>query len=81
MKQLSLIPRCDNAGRAPGVVGKAKQRAEHSKAPASKLLAEADRVIATFPAIMTTKTKHQAKGQVLCLFLSALAAGRQEMAV
>ena len=35
MEQLSLISGCDNAGRAPGEVGKAKQRSQHSKAPAS----------------------------------------------
>lgn len=49
--------------------------------PASKLLAEADRVIATFPSMMTRKSKHQAQGQVLRLFLSALAAGRTGQAV
>lgn len=49
--------------------------------PASKLLAEADRVIATFPSMMTKKSKHQAQSQVLHLFLSALAASRPERAV
>lgn len=49
--------------------------------PASMLFAEADRVIDTFPSIMTRKGKHQAESQVLRLFLAALAAGSQEMAV
>ena len=34
MNQLALFKN-DNAGRAPGEVGKAKQRSQHSKAPAS----------------------------------------------
>ena len=49
--------------------------------PASVLLAEADRIIATFPSFMTRKGKHQAESRVLRLFLAALAASRQEMAV
>ena len=48
---------------------------------ASILFAEADRVIESFPSFMTRKSKHKAESQVLRLFLAALAAGRQDMAV
>jgi hypothetical protein len=49
--------------------------------PASKLLAEANRVIATFPSFITRKSKHQAESRVLRLFLAALGASRQEREV
>ncbi|WP_157651335.1 hypothetical protein [Dechloromonas denitrificans] len=53
----------------------------HSTTPASKLFAEADSIISTFPSIMTRKGRHKAERLVLFTFLAALAAGRQEMAV
>ena len=53
----------------------------HDSKMASKLFAEADRVIATFPFVMTRKGRHKAECQVLEIFLAALDAGRQEMAV
>lgn len=52
--------------------------ADKNNAPASKrILAEANRVIDTFPSIMTRKSKRQAESKVLRLFLAALAAGRE----
>lgn len=53
----------------------------HDSKMASKLFAEADQIIATFPSLMTRKSKHKAESQVLCLFLAALAAGRTGLAV
>lgn len=53
---------------------------EHTKS-ASILFAEADRIIATFPGILTWKTKHKAQSDVLRLFLAALVAGQLERAV
>ena len=45
--------------------------------PASTLFAEANQVIATFPAIMTRKRKREAESKVLDLWLQALAASRE----
>lgn len=53
----------------------------HDTKMASKLFAEADQVIETFPFIMTRKGKRKAESQVLRLFLAALAAGRIGQAV
>ena len=50
--------------------------AEYAK-PASILFAEANQVIATFPAIMTIKRKREAESKVLDLWLQALAASRE----
>ncbi len=49
--------------------------------PASKLFAEADRIIETFPSLITKKSKYKAESQVLRLFLAALAASRVGRAV
>lgn len=53
----------------------------HDTKMASKLFAEADQVIETFPSFMTRKGKHQAESRVLGLFLAALAAGRTKSTV
>ncbi len=67
--------------RAADVAAEETNLNSNDTQPASKLLAEANRVIATFPSVMTRKSKHQAESRVLCLFLAALAASREEQAV
>lgn len=68
------------SGRAADEAVEAGNLKVNDTQPASKLFAEADQVIETLPFIVTRKGKHNAKSQVLRLFLAALAAGREEMA-
>ncbi len=63
-------------GRALGDWQRRDDAANHA-APASKLFAEANQVIATFPAILTRKRKREAESKVLDLWLQALSVGRE----
>lgn len=63
-------------GKALGAGQSRDDTAEYAR-PASILFAEANQVIATFPAIMTRKRKREAESKVLDLWLQALAASRE----
>lgn len=67
---------CPDQGQAVDEAAEATKSNGKNTSPASKLFAEADRVIESFPSFMTRQGKHQAESQVLRLFLAALAASR-----
>lgn len=69
---------CPDQEQAVDEAAAATNRNGKDTKPASMLFAEADRIIATFPAIMTRTSKHKAESRVLRLFLAAMAAAREQ---